>query len=287
MSTRKIVQPIEIKEKPEDLLMLASAENIQLKSALDKSKDELRLLKAQLFHADKLATLGTIGASVAHELNNPLTIISAEADEILEVIQTSENLVEIGEYAKIIKKNVRRMASLISRMCQHSRNDVEMAWRKLDFVDIINDAIFLLRPQLKSLNIRLKLNIVQQAKIWGNRDKLESVVQNLVANARDAFEEIHDNREKVITISVIIIQSNVVVLEISDNALGVPKGMQTRIFEPFVTTKNVNKGTGLGLAIVSDIVQEHGGKINMQSEPGAGAKFILQFPLERRKVETG
>jgi C4-dicarboxylate-specific signal transduction histidine kinase len=270
-----------VEERTKQLLEL----NDNLEQMVREKTTELKETQAQLVQAGKLAALGTLGAGVAHELNNPLTVVSAEADEMLDAAETGHcdrNLIIVA--AKNIKCHAERMRIIVDHIRQFARNDKNSEWQKLCINEPIKDSLILLRTQLENLDIDLVLDLTENLpKIWGHHNKLESVFQNLITNARDAFDCIKDGREKQIVISTYVDGKNKIVVKVKDNASGISKKILPNIFNPFFTTKDVGSGTGLGLSIAHNNMKEHGGEINVKSKEGEGTEFTLTFPLERRK----
>lgn len=270
-----------VEERTKQLLEL----NENLEQRVREKTTELKETQAQLVQAGKLAALGTLGAGVAHELNNPLTVVSAEADEMLDAAESGywdKNLIIVA--AQNIKCHAERMRVIIDHIRQFARDDKNSEWLKLCINEPIKDSLILLRTQLENLGIELKLDLTENLpKIWGHHNKLESVFQNLITNAKDAFDSIKDGRKKQIIISTNVGSKNKIVVKVKDSASGIPKQILPNIFNPFFTTKDVGSGTGLGLSITHSNVREHGGEITVKSKEGEGTVFTLTFPLERRK----
>ena len=118
--------------------------------------------------------------------------------------------------------------------------------------------------------------------MWGQINKLELIFQNLITNAADAFDSVNDGRDKRLQISSSMVNTNRILVKITDNAGGMSKEVKSKIFKSFFTTKVAGKGTGLGLAIVQNLVKEHRGIIHVDSVDGRGTEFELNFPLEKR-----
>ena len=238
--------------------------------------------QAQLVQAGKLAALGTLGAGVAHELNNPLTVVSAEADEMLYAVEVGycdNNFVTIS--AKNIKSHAERMRVIIDHIRQFARDDKNSELKKLSVNEPIKDSLILLKTRLESAGIELDLHLTENLpKIWGHHNKLESIFQNLITNAKDAFASINDGRKKQISISAYLEGKNKIVVKVKDTASGIPKEVLPNIFDPFFTTKDVGNGTGLGLSITLGNVKEHAGEITAKSKEGKGTEFTLSFPLK-------
>ncbi|MFQ5753833.1 MAG: sensor histidine kinase, partial [bacterium] len=258
--------------------------NQNLKKRIRDKEEKLKKAQAQLAQAGKLAALGTLGACIAHELNNPLTVISAEADEILDAVAGGYYDARQAEIsAKNIKTFAARMRVIINHIRQYTRDDTHTKWRKLNLNNAIQDSLILLKSQLVNEGIEVNLFLNEALpRIWGQYNKLESVFQNLIANAKDAFKLVHDGREKQVTIFSYLDNHHKICIKIRDNAMGMSEQILQHIFKPFYTTKERENGTGLGLAIAHNIVKEHNGEIVVKSEEGKGTEFTIMIPTERR-----
>ncbi len=263
-------------------------QNKSLQQAVKEADDKLKETQAQLAQAGKLATLGTLGAEIAHELNNPLTVVSAEADELIEALGNGSLDKEFAAIsAKNIKKYAERMRVIIDHIRRYSRDDKNSAWERVHINSPINDSLILLKSQLADSGISIELSLDENLpEMWGHINKLESIFQNLLTNAADAFNSVKDNRPKKLLISSSLENRNRILVKIKDNAGGMSKVVKSNIFKSFFTTKAVGKGTGLGLAIVQNLVKEHRGIIHVASQEGRGTEFTLNFPLERRITHT-
>jgi C4-dicarboxylate-specific signal transduction histidine kinase len=259
-------------------------QNQSMRQALEEADDKLKETQAQLAQAGKLATLGTLGAEIAHELNNPLTVVSAEADEIIEALGNGSFDKEFADIsAKNIKKYAERMRVIIDHIRRYSRDDKNSVWEKVNINRPINDSLILLRSQLADSGISIELSLDENLpEIWGQINKLESIFQNLITNAADAFHSVNDGRDKKLRISTSMANTNRILVKITDNACGMSEEVKAKIFKSFFTTKVAGKGTGLGLAIVQNLVKEHRGIIHVDSQDGRGTEFELNFPVERR-----
>ena len=245
-----------------------------------KAEAKAREMQLQLLQASKLVSLGTIGSGVAHELNNPLTIVKASAEVIIE---SGKATTEIRKRAKEIIRCSDRMKKLTDHLRTFARESKENDWTQIDVNEPIRNSLMLLTGKLRVHDIKLKLTLsAHQPRIWGDSSKLESVFQNLITNSRDAFDEISDDRQKSIRITSRENDAGGITVEYEDNATGIAPENINRVFDPFFTTKEVGKGTGLGMSIIHGIVKQHRGQIEMDSELGRGTKFVLTFPADRR-----
>ena len=241
----------------------------------------------QLIQAGKLATLGTMAAGMAHEINQPLNVIQICADLILKMINKGIAIPneELVMMAKDIIDNVTRAAGVIKHVRDFSRQS-ERDLKKLTINDPIRDVFKVLGHQITIHSIQVKLELDPEIpEIRAEHNRLEQVFINLVTNAIDSMDENADKAEKegrkaekTLRIKTYAMENQVVV-EVSDTGLGMSEEVKQKIFEPFFTTKETGKGTGLGTSISFGIVKDYGGTIEIESEYGKGATFIIRFPV--------
>ncbi len=278
------VHTVEDHEEPLGELRRFEDENNELRKELELGEERIKLLKKELKQANKLATLGTMGAGVAHELNNPLTVISAEADEILDSIVAGRLSAEQTVVSvKNIKQCAERMRCLIDYIRQYIRRDEDTSWSKIDINVIVENALLILKPQMLSQGIELKLNLSKPLpQIWGHKTKLGSIFQNLLSNAKDSFDDLTDTRNRQIKIETTFVATKEIIITLSDNGCGISENIKEKIFDPFFSTKQADKGTGLGLAMTIENIKEHRGTLYCDSKENVGSKFTISLPLERR-----
>ncbi len=239
--------------------------------------------ETQLIQAGKLATLGTMAAGMAHEINQPLNVIQICADLMLKMIKKGMQIPddELVNIANDIIDNVARASAVIRHVRDFSRQS-ERDMKKLSLNDPISDVFKVLGHQLKnhSINLDLQLN-PNIPDIRAEHNRLEQVFINLVTNAIDAMDEKSSTTdepvEKTLTITTEFTQGQVVA-KVSDTGTGMTPEIRRKIFEPFFTTKETGKGTGLGTSISFGIIKDYGGTIDIQTEYGQGTTFIISFP---------
>jgi signal transduction histidine kinase len=231
-------------------------------------------LERRLVQADKLTSIGLLAAGVAHEVNTPLAVISTYSQMLAKQISGDDQKARLLE--KIAKQTF-RASEIVNSLLNFSRTSTT------DFVDldlnrIIEETISLVEHQLNKSGIELQLRLSSPLpKIRGNSGKLQQVFLNLVLNARDAMAE--GGRLTVRTWS----EAGFIHAEVADTGHGIAADHIARIYDPFFTTKGIRKGTGLGLSVTYGIVQEHNGIIEVESRPGAGARFRLEFPASAKE----
>ncbi len=245
--------------------------------------DSLRKMETQLVQSSKLASLGTLASGVAHELNQPLAIIRALAQQNLEVLERqghalSDNEIEnLREDLRIVERQTSRMSQIILHLRAFARKpSAEQVPVNLN--EVVQNALILLREQLRQRGIELDEQYEPNLPpVLGDPNGLEQIVINLLTNARDALENVPNARLTLATQTQTTTEGTWVELHVQDNGPGVPEDIRSQIFDPFFTTKDPNKGTGLGLAISLEIAQKHGGTLSLE-ESTEGAHFILRLP---------
>jgi PAS domain S-box-containing protein len=223
--------------------------------------------------AEKLAALGTLGAGLAHELNNPIGIITSRIELMLEEAQRAGDFPEeTVEDLQVLHRNAQRVARIAGSLLSFARQSQE-DMGPVDLNHIVEETLLLVEKTATKegivINRRLSSNL---PKMWGDSNALQQVVLNLLTNARDAL----GGEGEIIITTRLQGEPLSVVLEVSDNGPGIPPEILPKIFDPFYTTKP--QGTGLGLSVTYGIVRDHRGTIDVQSRPGRGTTFVLTFP---------
>lgn len=253
-----------------------------------RSLAEREQLQQQLFQSSKLATVGTLAAGIAHELNNPLTIVVGYAQKFKSEIDKAPaaitpELEEKAKYLNMICKAAERMKKIVSNLLIYARENPEHNWQDVAINSAINDSLAFFSNEFERSGISISLKLADGLPaVWGDSNRIESVFQNLLSNSRDAFTNIRDGRKKSITVSSSVNETGDVTVIYQDNAGGMPKEVQDRMFDPFFTTKDIGKGTGLGMSICLGIIEMHKGKITVESKPGDGTKFAVILPQKRQ-----
>lgn len=244
-----------------------------------KSLRQVQRIQEKLDQASKLASLGELIDSVAHEINTPTGIISIVTDGIL--MDKSLNP-DIPQELHVIKNQVQRIRKYTKRLLGYSRV-LPFAPSENDIVNLIEECLFLLGPRLREKQIEVVNDLPQQCpEISFDRPRLEQVIINLVNNSIDSVEA-----QGMITIRLENEQEETdegplhwVILSIQDNGAGISPGDMLKVFEPFFSNKTAANGTGLGLSISKSIVDRHGGRLEVASKLGQGATFSIYLPTE-------
>ena len=245
---------------------------------LREADSKMNAMNAQLMHSDKLAALGKMGASVAHEINNPLVVVMQKIgwmEDLLEEedLQKTKNLEEYKITISKIDHHLDRIRKVVHNMLGYARR-MEPRLEKVDINETLDQTIDLLENYARINNIDIQTDLDSSLPIIANdQAQLQQVFLNLISNAIDAI-----NKDGLIEIESRSTDSHIVVT-ISDDGPGIPKDQQKKIFEPFFTTKETEKGTGLGLWISYDIMEKMGGTIIFESKKGEGSMFTVKIPI--------
>jgi len=274
---------------------------------------ERHQMRGRVIQSEKLASLGMLSAGVAHEINNPLAYVAnnlavlerdvrflltllaiyEKADQDLaathpDLIQqvgrlSSEfdlNYVKenMGKILHSTRQGVKRVADIVQNLRGFARLDYA-AVDQADIHEALKTAIEMLRGRLDRRNITVEEHLGTLPPVSCSPAQLNQVFLNLLVNAMQAIESTHrdDGRIEITTDS----ENSEIVVEVADNGCGIPEEILPQIFDPFFTTKEVGDGTGLGLSITHSMVQDHGGRLEVESAPGQGTRFRVFLPVAR------
>jgi signal transduction histidine kinase/ActR/RegA family two-component response regulator len=256
---------------------------IQLGRAVERERAATRAQRQQeaLAQREKLATMGELLASVAHELNNPLAVIVLQAD-LLRADAGSGSLAEpVAAIVQAATRCERLVRQFLTLARQHPPERTAVALNTL-----VTETVALLTSPLRVDNVTVHLRLdAQLPPLWGDPHQLHQVLLNLLTNAQHALRAAPGAREVTVTTQYDPTQQRIT-LAVADTGPGIPLALQARIFEPFFTTKPPGVGTGLGLPLCRGIVEAHGGTLSVTSTPGHGATFCLTLPLGAVSAST-
>jgi len=234
-------------------------------------------LEEQLQQREKLSSIGLLAAGVAHEVNTPLTGVSSYTQMLLGML--NENDPKRALLQKV-RTQAERASDIVNNLLNFSRTGSAEQFVDVNVARVLDDTLQLLEPQLRRNQIEIvKSYDTDVPQVYGNAGKLQQVFTNLLLNARDAIPD--GGKIKVATTTA---DDGSLVAEISDTGIGIAPENVAKIYDPFYTTKGVGRGTGLGLAVTYGIVQEHAGRITVESMPGHGTTFRITLPSARSRV---
>ncbi|HET8891854.1 MAG TPA: ATP-binding protein [Candidatus Angelobacter sp.] len=234
-------------------------------------------LESQLSQAEKLSSIGLLAAGVAHEVNTPLAVISSYAQMASKQVDGDAKIAPLLE--KITRQTF-RASEIVNNLLNFSRTSAT-EFSAIDLNKIITETLTLLEHQLKTSRVSVETELYAGLPlIHGNSGKLQQVFLNLFLNAKDAMAG------KGGKLHISTVNGDSVQVNISDSGAGIEPEHINKIYDPFFTTKNVpregqSRGTGLGLSVTYGIIQEHAGKIRVDSQPGQGTTFHLEFPMRK------
>jgi two-component system NtrC family sensor kinase len=256
---------------PQGLQVVAVHEDI---TDIKQAEAAIRHQQEMLFRQEKLASMGALLASVAHELNNPLAVVKMQLDFLDEEATDSplrERVKELQQATEQCMRTVRNFLTL-ARQNPPQRSPVQLH-------TIIDEALELLAHTLRLDNIAVQTHFADELPLLeADLTQMHQMIMNLLINAQQALREHAPPRQITITTGFEPARSRVV-CELADTGPGIPAAMQQRIFEPFFTTKPLGVGTGIGLSLCRNIVESHGGTIRVNSQPGQGAVFRIELPV--------
>ena len=242
----------------------------------------LQRTNGQLMHAARLAALGELATGIAHEMNQPLAAIQMIVTSMLVDLDSGELPPDRArQWLGTVNEQIGRIAWMIGHLRSFSRNETPEPLASAALGDIIENALGLLRTQIHSHGISIELEVEDPLpKVRGDIRRFEQLLVNLLSNARDALDTLPADAPRTVRICARAgPDRDLVVLEVADNGPGIGAEVRERIFEPFFTTKGAGKGTGLGLSIVRRIVADCGGRLTVETGPGAGTTFRIELPV--------
>lgn len=258
---------------PEGGRIVVVFENI---TEVKRAEETMRLQQEALYQSERLASMGTVLASVAHELNNPLAVAQMQLDLLAEELHDSALQDQIAELQQATERCTRIVQNFLTLA---RRNPPQRTPVQLNAV--VQAVLQLLAHTLHLDNVVVYQELADDLPLMGaDASQLQQVVVNLVLNAQQALHG-DTSESRCVTLATRHDAARArVTLEVADTGPGIPAALQSRIFEPFFTTKPVGVGTGLGLSVCQGIVESHGGTIRVVSQPGHGAVFCVELPVE-------
>ena len=267
--------PVEISlsyvQAPSGMLAMAFVTDI---TARKRAEAELRQQRETLYQTEKMAALGTLSAGIAHEMNNPLGIITTRIEVMLLEAEGQNLPPQVIEDLQVLHRASQRVARIAASLRSFARQTPSERG-PVDLNTVVEETLLLMQKPLATDNIRVFTTLAAGLPmLHGDANALHQVLMNLVTNAREAMMgsggEIH------VDTAVVPDQPGLIRLVVADTGPGIDPETLSKIFDPFFTTKR--SGTGLGLSVTYGIIQDHGGRVDVKSAPGHGTTFTLTFP---------
>ena len=241
--------------------------------ALERAIEQLETTQAQLIHSEKMGAIGEIYAGLTHEINNPLGIMIGKLELVLKMAKRLSLAPDFTRDLEIINRNALRIMELVRSLLVFSRKNT-FTFSPTALNDVIHDVVELVDKPYAKQGIRIETQFDPKLPLChASRGHLQQVFLNLLNNARDAMPQ-----GGTITLRTFA-NGRRLTAEVIDEGTGMLAEMQSRIFQPFYTTKAVGKGTGLGLSVAYGIIKTHGGNIEVESELGKGTLFRVTLPM--------
>jgi len=238
-----------------------------IKHAMDM--EELRQSKAQILQQDRLASLGLLASSLAHEIGTPMGIIRSRA----ELAERKSDNPDIKQDMKVVVTQIDRIAKLVNSLLHLARGSKSEHSAAVNLNQVVADIVALIEPEMKRKNVKLELNVAPSLTVKAESGPLGQVLLNLLVNSVHAIE---DQKPEAPLIKFSAEEkANQIRIVIQDNGCGISEENLNQIFKPFFTTKEIGRGSGLGLATSYKLVHSWGGQISVQSKLWAGSTFII------------
>jgi signal transduction histidine kinase len=240
----------------------------------------LKDTQEQLIHSEKLASIGTLAAGVAHEINNPLDGIQ---NCIRSILQEPDDKKKAGHYLGLIQEGLNRIENIVRKLLDFARpSELKMEYMQVN--DLLGNSLELVAHRFNNPGIKLNKDFAGNLPLYrGDSHYLQQVFLNIILNALDAMPA-----GGALTVKTSLAQNapggvslpnTRIEVAVSDTGCGIPQENLSKIFDPFFTTKGVGEGTGLGLAVCTGIIKEHRGEIKVKSAVGKGSTFTVLLPV--------
>jgi PAS domain S-box-containing protein len=258
---------------------VAEVDGASYRQAVVRDITERRRMELQLHLADRMSSVATLAAGVAHEVNNPLAYVLANLDFVLSRLdRLPEEAEEVRKALEDARSGAGRVGQIVKDLRTFSRAG-EAERSEVDVRRALQTAVTLAQTEIRQ-RAQLSLELGPVPPVLGNAHRLSQLFLNLLVNAAQAIPAGHPERH-LVQASTALAPDGRIRIEITDTGSGIPAGVLPRIFDPFFTTRAVGKGLGLGLAIVHGIVADLGGEVTVRSEPGGGSIFTVLLPPAR------
>ena len=253
-------------------------QNLEIK--VEERTRQLQAAQKKLLHSDRLASLGQLSASVAHEINNPISGVLNLSMLLQRMLKADgvppERLDEFRKYLSQVTNETTRVGRIVSDLLAFSRRS-KPQHAPADVNRIVKTTLSLVQHKMKLSNVEVDACLAGELPaVQCDTSQIQQVLLNLLLNAAEATQSKPERRVRVETVAA----QGSVVLTVADNGEGISPENQAKIFDPFFTTKSEGKGVGLGLAVSYGIIEAHGGEIEVRSQVGEGTTFTVSLPIE-------
>jgi signal transduction histidine kinase len=267
-------------------LTVLLVENGKLYFELDRQNRSLEAIVRErterLLQSEKIATMGSLLAGVAHELNNPLAVVLGQTHLLRESVQEPAIAAGVEKIMTGAERCVRIVRNFLALARQQKPERTHVGLNGL-----VEDSVELLAYELRNDNVEVVLSLAADLPIlWADGHQLQQVLVNMITNAHHAVRQRPADARMISITTWLGLPKHAIHIEIADTGPGIPSEIRGRIFEPFFTTKPVGQGTGLGLSLCRGIVDEHAGTITVESEPGRGTTFEIALPVTVRPASV-
>ncbi len=243
--------------------------------AFDRMVADLEERQEQLFQAEKLSSIGTLASGMAHQLNNPLNNIATSCQLAMEEVEDGSDKSFLSKLLKTINDETARTAEIVRGLLEFSRSDM-FTCKLTSIKEVINKVVGLVSSELPS-GITIRQDVPRELVACIDEQKITEVFLNLIINSIQAIKE---PTGSILIAADVDIDTNWIVISVSDTGTGIDEVKRQQIFDPFYTTKKVGTGTGLGLAVVYGIIKKHKGTISVRNNKEKGATFVVSLPPE-------
>ncbi|MBI2603739.1 MAG: HAMP domain-containing protein [Deltaproteobacteria bacterium] len=262
-------------EERDSFYILAMADHTERK----RNEKQLEIERAKSQHASKMATLGEMAGGIAHEINNPLGVISMRSQQIMRVFKDRpEHMTKIPDFVDEILNTTLRIEKIIRGLRSFARSGERDPFVKCSVSGIIQDVLALCAERLRVNEIDLAYENSEGVLIECRAIQLAQILLNLISNAKDAVMELEKDRKIILEVKEL---AEEVEISLSNNGPQIPLGIRDKIMQPFFTTKDIGKGTGLGLSIAKGIVDDHNGWLFLDPE-SRWVRFVIVLPKKQK-----
>ncbi|MBW2417467.1 MAG: hypothetical protein JRH19_02920 [Deltaproteobacteria bacterium] len=245
-----------------------------LEGLVEARTEDLRQKDLLLAHGERMATIGTLAAGVAHEINNPIAYVTSNLNCLQEFYGRPEERAEADEIFVECREGLGRVGNIVAELLAFARPS-ESPPQLVDLGEAVRGILPIIRHEAKG-RAEIVIELAQVPPVWGDARVLGQVCMNLAINGIQSIPRGGKGDDRVVLSTCR--EGDRVVLRVSDTGCGIPEDVLPRIFDPFFTTKDQGEGTGLGLAITHQLVARHSGEIAVESSPG-GTTFLVSLPI--------